>query len=169
MYLESAAIIRVEGRNYETALDILEQYLAVGGDENAYRVIRAYIFDRQGRPSDSSSEISKFSAKSIHYNYNIPGYHYYLRCQSGERPQVMGEIEASGRPDDHKERWIVYCLAGARDLQGVFDSFQRTMARGGNIWPSQVPLDEIRQDPRWATVKAYMDWPILNQHAQSAK
>jgi adenylate cyclase len=161
-YREFAIRARINGRDYEKALVMAEQYLAVGGDENAYHVIRAYTLNRLDRKAESLKEISKISTKPMVVSWAaIPGYHDYLRCQSGEQNTVMEELE-SLESEFIKEQRIVYCAAGSGDSDAMFDSFQRTMSRGQTIHYNDVVSDEVRADPRWQEVKDYMGFPVVN-------
>jgi len=159
LFREAYFVHRILQQEYELGLTLAEQFLAVGGDTNAYHVMRAYIFNRTNRKDESLNELSLMSADSMAVSiYEIDAYLYYMRCQSGEREAVMEEIEE--RNSTHA--WQVhasYCLVGAGDFDAVFEIYQQSIARGELI--NYTYFDEIKADPRWQIVEEYMNWPTL--------
>jgi len=152
-----AIIARISGRDYETALTMAEQFSAVGGDENAYHLYRAYALNRLDRQVESSDDLGEISSVPIEA---IRKFHDYLRCQSGEEGSVMEELEKLDIEQTKEER-IQYCAAGAGNLEETFKSFRRTMDREQNIYYGDIVSDEIRADPRWQEVEGYMNLPDL--------
>ena len=142
---------RMAGRDYETALALAEQFLAVGGDRDSYHIFRAYAYYRLDRRAESLNEFSKISAEPIALSALY--YLAYLRCQFGEKHNVMEKLS------NLNEIRSVYCSAGAGDLDRVFESFERRMISGTNIWRGNTNFDGIQDDTRWQTVEEYMNFP----------
>jgi len=158
-YREQAVVARIQGRDYETALIMAEQFLAVGGDENAYHAMRAYTLNRLDKPAESVNELNEMSTEPMVVSLDaIRGFYDYLRCQSGEQDSVMEELEKL-ESELIRELRIVYCEAGEGDLDAMFQSFQRTMNRGRLIYFADIVSDEVRADPRWQVVEEYMNLP----------
>jgi hypothetical protein len=52
---------------------------------------------------------------------------------------------------------MVYCAAGAGDLDGMFASYQLVMNVGEIIPYNDLITDEVRADSRWPAILDYMD------------
>ena len=161
LYRENAVVVRIDGGDYESALMMADQFRAVGGDENAYHSIRAYILNRLNRKPESLDEFSKIAGEPTDVTLRaISAYHSYLRCQLGEQDNVMDELDELGERRAFKER--VFCAAGVGDVDKIFEIFQQQMSTGRNIFPATYDFDIIKSDPRWQEVEEYMNIPDLN-------
>lgn len=165
LFREYALLARIFSRDYETALEKAEQYYAVGGDENAYHIARAFIFSRLERESESRDELSRVIAEPMGTSSFIPGFYDFLRCQSGELQSVMREIEQV-EIDLVNEVRTIYCAAGAGDLDAMIEGYQRSMNRGGLIYFGDLVSEELRADPRFQAVEEYMNLPKSNSQRQ---
>ena len=161
LFREYALLGRIFSREYELALEKAEQYYAVGGDENAYHIARAYIFHRLGRASESRNELAEINGEPIGTSSFIPGSYDFFRCQSGEQQQVMQEIEAL-EIESVKEVRLIYCAAGTADIDLMMEGYQSSMDRGGTIYFADLVTDELRADPRFRAVREYMNLPMQN-------
>ncbi|MEP1472301.1 MAG: hypothetical protein ABJK25_15135 [Halieaceae bacterium] len=158
-YWEAAITAYIWGGDYASALALTEQYLAVGGDENAYHVFRAYTQSRLGLVEESRLALAQVSDEPmLVVMWVTPGYLDYLRCESGETAAVLGELEQL-KIDAARELRIQHCAAGANDTKALFDSFDRTIADGQIIYLTDVVTREVKADPRWQASAEYMGYP----------
>ncbi|MBL4571740.1 MAG: hypothetical protein JKY86_01530 [Gammaproteobacteria bacterium] len=110
-YREAAIAARIWGKDYQTALDMTDQYLAVGGDRNAYHAFRAYTLNRLGRLDESLVEFEQVTSEPMAVAmWVIPGYYDYLRCQQGDLELVQEEL--SYLPAPVRELRLQHCAAG---------------------------------------------------------
>jgi TolB-like protein/Tfp pilus assembly protein PilF len=158
-YREAAIAAHIWGRDYATALAQTEQYLAVGGDQNAYHAFRAYTQHRLGLEEESKRSLSQISDDPmLVVMWVTPGYYDYLRCKAGEKAVVMEELSALGI-DAARELRIQHCAAGAGDTNALFESFDRTIEDGQIIYLTDVVTEDITADPRWQSAARYMNYP----------
>ena len=163
-YWELAVTTRVSGGDYEKAIDMAEQYLAVGGDRNAYHTIRAYCFYRLGKElqmMDEFRKIQDYNLRSVFF----PQFLDYLRTLLGEKDQVLSALMQL--PDDYtKGVRISFCGAAANDLDLVFFAYKAIMDNNGHIHFSEVITDEIRKDERFKAVEKYMNLPRPGEYME---
>ena len=158
-YHEGAIAARIWGGDYENAYRMTGQYLAVGGDVNAYHAFRAYTLYKLGRSAESNSELASISNEPMLVAmWVIPGFHDYLRCQSGEQKAVMEELNAM-EISPARELRIQYCAAAVDDIDEIFESFYRTISDNLIIYLTDVITKEVRADERWQVVSDYMSLP----------
>ncbi|MEP1594602.1 MAG: hypothetical protein ABJK20_08520, partial [Halieaceae bacterium] len=158
-YHEAAIAARIWGGDYESAYRMTGQYLAVGGDRNAYHAFRAYTLHKLGKGTESNSELAAISDEPMLVAmWVIPGFHDYLRCQSGEKEQVMANLTAMAISPARELR-IQYCAAAVDDKDAMFESFNRTISDKLIIYLTDVITEEVRSDERWQVVSDYMALP----------
>lgn len=154
-YREVAIASRIWGGDYETALNMTDQYLAVGGDRNAFHAFRAYTLNRLGRAPESQQELDQITSEPMAVAmWAIPGYYDFLRCQRGESETVFAELEYL--PDAAKELRLQHCAAGMGDRELIYESFQRSIEAGFPIYMTDVVSPEIKEDTRWSRVQEHM-------------
>ncbi len=154
-YREVAIASRIWGGDYETALAMTDQYLAVGGDRNAFHAFRAYTLNRLGRESESQRELDQITPEPMAVAmWAIPGYYDYLRCQQGAADSVMQELEML--PEAAKELRLQHCAAGMGDNELIYESFIRSIDAGFPIYMTDVVSPSIREDSRWSQVQEHM-------------
>jgi len=166
-YRARALEARIYARDYEAALEIAEQFLELGGQENLYHALRAFIFHFQDRMADAQDEVGKITTdrnglSNLDYIVFF-GYPDFVRCASGEQKSVMEEIRESAPGLEQLAR-TGYCAAGAGDLDTLFEMSRQVMLFGVNLANlSQSPaMDEAKKDPRWQAVGEYMELPDMN-------
>ena len=158
-YHEGAIAARIWGGDYENAYRMTGQYLAVGGDVNAYHAFRAYTLYKLGRSAESNSELASISNEPMLVAmWVIPGFHDYLRCQSGEQKAVMEQLNAM-EISPARELRIQYCAAAVDNMDEIFESFYRTISDNLIIYLTDVITKEVRADERWQVVSDYMSLP----------
>ena len=158
-YHEAAIAARIWGGDYESAYRMTGQYLAVGGDRNAYHAFRAYTLHKLGKSAESDSELAAISPQPMLVAmWVIPGFYDYLRCQSGEEDEVMEQLTAM-EISPARELRIQYCAAAVDDKDAIFESFYRTMNDKLIIYLTDVITEEVRSDERWQAVSDYMALP----------
>ncbi|MEP4146081.1 MAG: TIR domain-containing protein [Halioglobus sp.] len=158
-YREAAIVANIWGGDYARALAQTEQYIAVGGDKNAYHAFRAYTQSRLGLNEESQRSLAKMSeAPMLVAMWATPGYRDYLRCKAGEATAVLSEL-AQISIDAARELRIQHCAAGANDVDALFASFDRTIEDGQIIYLTDLITDEIKNDPRWQPSADYMNYP----------
>ena len=165
-YREAAIAAHIWGANYASALAQTEQYLAVGGDINAYHVFRAYTQHRLGLEEQSQRSLAAVSEEPMLVAMWVtPGYHDYLRCKYGDKNLVLNEL---GKVTIHaaRELRIQHCAAGAEDDEALFDSFDRTIDDGQIIYLTDLITTDIKADPRWRRAANYMKFPKMSQTAK---
>ncbi len=153
-YWATAVWHRIHGGDYETALELAEYILATGGSEYVYHSTLAYALNRLGRQAESRVHLNEISREQM--LAIISGhFHAYLLCQQGEQGSIMADLEQL--IGVNKELKMVYCAAGAGDLDGMFASYQRAMNVGASLPYNDLITDEIRADSRWPALLDYMD------------
>lgn len=158
-FREAAIAAHIWGGDYETALAQTEQFLAVGGDKNAYLTLRAYTLHKLGRERESQEALAAISEEPmLVVMWVTPGYQDYLRCKNGQKDAVMAEL-AELEIGVARELRIQHCAAGSADNNALFDSFNRTIERGQIIYLTDVVTEDVKADPRWQLVTDYMDYP----------
>lgn len=161
-YHEGAIAARIWGGDYESAYRMTGQYRAVGGDINAYHAFRAYTLHKLGRREESNAELASISAEPMMVAmWVIPGFHDYLRCQSGEEEAVMAQL-TSMAISPARELRIQYCAAAVDDIDAMFDSFYRTISDRLIIYLTDIITEEVRSDERWQVISEYMSLPNGN-------
>lgn len=159
-YREAAIASRIWGKDYESALRMTDQYLAVGGDRNAYHTFRAYTLNRLGRLEESRAEFEQITSDPMAVAmWVIPGYYDYLRCEQGELELV--EAELSTLPAAARELRLQHCAAGIDDMDMIFDSVNRSIEAGFPVYMTDVISAELKADPRWARVEDHMGLSFL--------
>ncbi|MEP5566486.1 MAG: TIR domain-containing protein [Halioglobus sp.] len=158
-YREAAIAAHIWGGDYAEALAQTEQYLAVGGDRNAYHAFRAYTQSRLSLAEESQRSLAEVSdAPMLVAMWATPGYRDYLRCKAGETTAVLNEL-AQIKMDAARELRTQHCAAGASDVDALFASFERTINDGQIIYLTDLVTDEIKADPRWQAAADYMNYP----------
>ena len=159
-YREAAIAAHIWGKSYQTAFDMTDPYLAVGGDVNAYHAFKAYTLARLGRFEESQVEYEQISNEPmVVAMWVIPGYYDFLRCQRGDLQLVQEEL--SYLPAAARELRLQHCAAGLGDVNMIFESFDRSIAAGFPIYMTDVVSDEVRSDPRWLGVEEHMGLSAL--------
>jgi TolB-like protein len=159
VFRESSIEARIQGREYEMALIKAEEYRALGGDKNAYHVLRAYILTRLDQKSEALEELNHINSEPMSVVAEVvSGYQDYMRCQSSERESTVAAHQ-NINSEPLRELRIQYCAAGVGDVETIFESFQRIMSRGRNIYYAPGVFDVVNRDPRWNAVMEYMNWP----------
>jgi len=152
---------RIWGEDYVAALRMAEHYRTIGGDENAYHIIRAFVFTQLGRQVESADEFSQITDAplTVSNQWVFVGMQNYLRCQSGEYESVLEELGPVTRLSIYFP--VLMCALGAGDVNKVFDTFQTQMDVGRNIDELRFRFvsDEVRVDPRWQKYESYMNLP----------
>ena len=158
-YREAAIAANIWGGDYAKALAQTKQYIAVGGDKNAYHAFRAYTQSRLGMEEESQRSLAEVSEEPMLVAMWVtPGYRDYLRCKAGETKTVLEEL-AQIKYDAARELRIQHCAAGANDVDALFASFDRTVEDGQIIYLTDLITEEIKADPRWKTSADYMKYP----------
>ena len=161
-YWEVAVTTRISGGDYEKALELLEHYLAVGGDVNGYHAARAFCFHRLGDQQAFQSEydaIGSHQLECVFFNQFLD----FIRSLKGQKDAVLAEIIAC--PDDYtKPSRVVHCAAAVGDIDLVFTAYEAVMDHNAHIHFSEIMGDEIRNDPRFAKVESYMNLPRQGEY-----
>lgn len=149
-----AIIARIDGRDYETALSMIEEFRTSGADENAYQILRAYTLNQLDRKSESFAARNKLTKNPLEAIAALGlktsfGYLDYLRCQSDEYGSVRIELEELPFTMAAGVR-ILSCAAGAGDLDTFFATFQAISNLGliTGTGPNSPMFDSARKDPR---------------------
>lgn len=163
-YWELAVTTRISGGDYRNAMEMAEQYLAVGADRNAYHTIRAYCFYRLGQELQMMDEFRKIQDYGLRSTF-IHQFLDYMRSMLGQKDQVLSTLMQL--PDDYtKGIRISFCGAGANDLDLVFFAYKAIMENNGHIHFSEVMSDEIRDDERFKAVEKYMSLPRQGEYIE---
>jgi TolB-like protein len=156
-YWELAVTNKVSGGAYDQAIDMAEQYLAVGGDKNAYHAVRAYCFYRLGKETSFLAEfnaIDSYTLNSTFHNQFLD----FIRTVMGQKDEVLTTL--LGLPDDYtKASRIVHCGAASGDLDLIFAAYQAMMDHNGYIHVSEIVDARIRNDERFRAVEDYLQLP----------
>ena len=154
-YREAAIASRIWGGDYQTAFDMTDQYLAVGGDRNAYHAFRAYALNRLGRMEESMAEYEQITSSQMAASmWVVPGYYDYLRCQQGASAEVLSELELL--PAAARELRLQHCAAGMNDTEMIYASILSSIEVGFPVYMTDVISEAIKGDPRWNTVQEHM-------------
>lgn len=159
-YREAAIAAHIWGKDYQSAFNMTDQYLAVGGDINAYHTFRAYTLNRMGRLDESLAEFEQITSASMAVvMWVIPGYYDYMRCERGEFELVQEEL--SVLPAAARELRLQHCAAGLDDVNMIFDSVSRSIEAGFPIYMTDVISADLKSDSRWSMVEEYMGLNFL--------
>ena len=160
LYRELAVSARIFGQDYETAIELSEQFRASGGDKNVYHAFRAYAFHRLDMQTESLDELHKITTEPMIAGMIAPVlYHDYLRCKNGQQYRVMDTLRNLEDSFGRNFR-IQYCALGAGDFDTVFEELQRKMNRERPIEVGNFDfLQEVKDDPRWLVFEEYMNLP----------
>jgi len=159
-YREAAITSHIWGKDYPTVLAMTDQYLAVGGDKNAYHLFRAYALDRLGWLDESQEEFEQISTEPmLVVMWVTPGYYDFLRCKQGDLELVQAELDPL--PAAARELRLQHCAAGLGDVNMIYQSFDRSIEAGFPIYMTDVVTEEVKSDPRWSRVEEHMGRSFL--------
>jgi TolB-like protein len=156
-YWELATTTKISGGEYQSAIEMAEQYLAVGGDRNAYHAVRSYCFHRMGNETAFLAEFNAIDSYQLDTTF-LNSFLDYVRTLMGQKNAVLETLLSL--PDDYtKAPRIVHCGAASDDLDLVFAAYQAVMDHNAHVHVSEVADHKIRSDPRFRAVEDYMKFP----------
>lgn len=142
--------------DYEAAMQIADEFLAIGGSEDQYAIMRISILYLAGRIPEALSEFNSSSADlSASANarqsvLSVGGIIEYMRCEAGQEDTVREEIGTIA-VESIRLLMSTYCALGIGDVDAAFESMRTALDRGylGSAFTRMQLLDQAKQDPRW--------------------
>lgn len=156
---EFATYYRLLGKDYESALTMIEYFQASGGREDGYHLYRAVAYVFMNDLENAKTEMNSFSGDFTALIYNMPILYAFAVARLGGKDEILKQVKES-KSEVERAFKSFGCALGCSDLDTAFFILDNYM-KSGHVVSDLGPLfEEIKLDPRWQIVEDYLNKPV---------